>query len=669
MTVVLTLSNSEEWNALLERSMISSVENLDTLEKTEENVLVKNSVSVDELRNVLSLYDSVILVYPAIQTVLSNELRAETDSELAASSAAKLFDELLSTHRTARKKLKMLNIRNLNFATSEELTLLSEMGWSLDSSSVEIEDDIFTLAAYQLVHQSKKLKKLAELLMASSIPFGPANEKVKIDIALGKYGSKLKESEIQLETAEKNKNALLESQQKMGAVEEKLSSVEAEGDLLRLQVTQLQEELEKCSNLSHELEKEKNQAVEREQEVKDAVEEKLSSVEAEGDLLRLQVTQLQEELEKYSNLSHELENDKNQSVKREQELKDAVETLEKLNGWQVEKISELELSLNDKNRAQLELESQLSEELVKLERTNDELFKAQKLSGDMESSLAAATSRIDDLNIEIELLKAHLSVVQSELETYFIKATDAETHKAEAQKEIARLQVNDETAKREYLALEYKFNELNEVHQALHSAYTRDTQQLQHKCSNLQREFDSVEETKRLQRSEHIRETKQLKREYSKLEVKFKHQRGELAKYRHQVERLTSELGNIKASGSWKIGAPVRAVSKAISKVDRKKLKLRQDAGLIYTSELFDADWYLNTYPDVKSENIDPAEHYLEYGAKEGRLPSASFDGNWYLKRYPDVADSDVNPLVHYLKFGQNEGRSASPVLLENFKN
>ena len=615
MTVVLTLSNSEEWNALLERSMISSVENLDTLEKTDGSALVKNAVSVDELRNVLTLYDSVILVYPAIQTVLSNELRAETDSELAASSATKLFDELLSTHRTARKKLKMLNMRSLNFATSEELTLLSEMGWSLNSSSVEIEDDIFTLAAYQLVNQNKKLKKLAELLKASSIPLGTANEEVKIDIALDKYGSKLRESETRLDTAEKTKNALLESQQKMGAVEEKLSSAEAEGELLRLQATQLQEELEK-----------------------------------------------------YFNLSHELENEKNIAVEREQELKDAVEALEKLNGLQVEKISELELTLNDKNKVLLDLESQLNDELIKLEHTNDELYKAQKFSRDMESSLTAATSRINDLNSEIELLKAHLSVVQSELETYFIKATDAEAQNAEAQKEIDRLQVNDESAKREYLALEYKFNELNEAHQALHSAYTRETKQLQHEHSSLQRKFDSVEEAKRLQRSEHIRETKQLQREYSKLEVKFKQQRGELAKYRHQVERLTSELENIKASGSWKIGAPARAVSKAISKIDRKKLKLRQEAGLIYTSELFDADWYLNTYPDVKSANIDPAEHYLEYGAKEGRLPSASFDGNWYLKRYPDVADSDVNPLVHYLKFGQNEGRSASPVLLENFK-
>lgn len=615
MTVVLTLSNSEEWNALIERSTISSVDNLDQLETVDNSVLIKNSISIEELQGALSLYDSVILVYPAIQTVLSEELRAGTDSALAVSSVAKLVDELLSTHRVARNKLKMLNMRSLNFATSEELTLLSETGWSLESNSLEVEDDIFTLAAFQLVHQNKKIKKLAGLLAASSMPIGSANEEVKVDIALSKYGSKLRESETRLETAERHKNELLETQQKFGAVKERLSSVEAEGELLRLQTTQLQEELEK-----------------------------------------------------YFNLSHELESEKNSAAEREQELRDANISLQELNGLQVKKISELELSLSDKSRALLELENQLSEELVKLERTNDELFKAQKLSEHMEGSLTSANTRIGDLNSAIELLKAHLSVVQSELETYFIKFAEAEEKRDEVQKEFNHLQLNNESVKREVIALQYKLNELQEANRVQINAHTRETKQLQHECSNLQLEFNNVVEAKRLQHSEHIRETKQQQREYSKLEVKFKQQRGELAKNKHQVERLTSELDKIKTSGSWKISAPARAVGRVVSKVDRKKLKLRQDAGLIYTSELFDADWYLKTYPDVESANIDPAEHYLEYGAKEGRLPSASFDGNWYLKRYPDVADSDVNPLVHYLKFGQNEGRSASPALLENFK-
>ena len=81
-------------------------------------------------------------------------------------------------------------------------------------------------------------------------------------------------------------------------------------------------------------------------------------------------------------------------------------------------------------------------------------------------------------------------------------------------------------------------------------------------------------------------------------------------------------------------------------------------------SDLFDADWYLETYSDVKKERIDPAEHYLLYGAKEGRKPSPLFDGNWYLQANPDVASENTNPLIHYIKFGREEKRPMSPVMI-----
>tara|TARA_Y100000592_G_C5251187_1_gene212904 strand:- start:15 stop:296 length:282 start_codon:yes stop_codon:yes gene_type:complete len=91
--------------------------------------------------------------------------------------------------------------------------------------------------------------------------------------------------------------------------------------------------------------------------------------------------------------------------------------------------------------------------------------------------------------------------------------------------------------------------------------------------------------------------------------------------------------------------------------------------GLLYTSDLFDADWYLDTYPDVSGAGLDPAEHYLLYGAKEGRKPSPQFDGKWYLKANPDVAKENRNPLIHYLKFGRAENRSISPVMITHKKN
>lgn len=92
----------------------------------------------------------------------------------------------------------------------------------------------------------------------------------------------------------------------------------------------------------------------------------------------------------------------------------------------------------------------------------------------------------------------------------------------------------------------------------------------------------------------------------------------------------------------------------------------KEDARLIATSEYFDIEWYLETYNDVKESGVNPAEHYLLFGATEARMPSPKFDTLWYLERYPDVKESGINPLLHYVKYGQEEGRIASPKLIES---
>lgn len=83
------------------------------------------------------------------------------------------------------------------------------------------------------------------------------------------------------------------------------------------------------------------------------------------------------------------------------------------------------------------------------------------------------------------------------------------------------------------------------------------------------------------------------------------------------------------------------------------------DRELILGSGLFDRTFYLSRYRDVAAAGVDPATHYLEWGASEGRRPSPFFDGVWYLRKNPDAAQAGHNPLIHYLKYGSREGRRA----------
>jgi hypothetical protein len=72
---------------------------------------------------------------------------------------------------------------------------------------------------------------------------------------------------------------------------------------------------------------------------------------------------------------------------------------------------------------------------------------------------------------------------------------------------------------------------------------------------------------------------------------------------------------------------------------------------------LFDAVFYLETYPDVRAGGVDPLQHYLVRGWREGRNPSPGFETRFYLDAYADARASGLNPLVHHALYGAREGR------------
>jgi len=76
----------------------------------------------------------------------------------------------------------------------------------------------------------------------------------------------------------------------------------------------------------------------------------------------------------------------------------------------------------------------------------------------------------------------------------------------------------------------------------------------------------------------------------------------------------------------------------------------RKSSGLVSPLAEFDPAFYLSRYPDVAAAGVDPFEHYLLYGFREGRDPSIAFDTRHYLHRYLD-GRTDENPLLHYRRW------------------
>jgi cellulose synthase/poly-beta-1,6-N-acetylglucosamine synthase-like glycosyltransferase/glycosyltransferase involved in cell wall biosynthesis len=77
---------------------------------------------------------------------------------------------------------------------------------------------------------------------------------------------------------------------------------------------------------------------------------------------------------------------------------------------------------------------------------------------------------------------------------------------------------------------------------------------------------------------------------------------------------------------------------------------------------LFDHDYYLGQYKDIREAGADPWTHFMENGAGEGRSPHPLFDSRYYLSRLPLVAASGQNPVLHYLRSGVAAGLNPHPL-------
>jgi glycosyltransferase involved in cell wall biosynthesis/SAM-dependent methyltransferase len=149
---------------------------------------------------------------------------------------------------------------------------------------------------------------------------------------------------------------------------------------------------------------------------------------------------------------------------------------------------------------------------------------------------------------------------------------------------------------------------------------------------------------------------------------------------RARLDRLHDELEKVRQRSLGHRWRRVRAIAKPVERALRRVRKVvvglvtfqwlrmsRHDFRLpfyrkqLLATGLFDPQWYLERNPDVAAAGMDPLDHWLSYGAREGRDPNPEFDTDWYLERYPHVAESGQNPLVHYLRRGSSPGIDPSP--------
>ena len=80
----------------------------------------------------------------------------------------------------------------------------------------------------------------------------------------------------------------------------------------------------------------------------------------------------------------------------------------------------------------------------------------------------------------------------------------------------------------------------------------------------------------------------------------------------------------------------------------------------ILASGLFDPEFYLQLYSDLRDAGIDALDHYVRSGEAEGHVPDPIFQPAEYRNMNMSEADPTRNALEHYINEGERAGHSAS---------
>lgn len=87
------------------------------------------------------------------------------------------------------------------------------------------------------------------------------------------------------------------------------------------------------------------------------------------------------------------------------------------------------------------------------------------------------------------------------------------------------------------------------------------------------------------------------------------------------------------------------------------------DRALVQASGLFDAEWYLRNYPDVRASPYDPLDHFLTYGMLMQRDPGPDFSTRFHIHLHGKATLAGSNALVHYLRNPLSGGRAENVLL------
>lgn len=517
---------------------------------------------------------------------------------------------------------------------------------------------IYQLAAQHLIQQSPALEKTQTYLLACTQNAGEAKPAPVPNIAEAIQQHRQLKSESQ------------DAHQRLEQYQNSQRALEGEYQVAEQQLQRLQEELDnrarqlqQHSSQQMQLDEERAQR-EAEQATKlQAIQEQQQSLSDENLLMLEQLHGVQEELEQHivkeqarqaelqlaQQHASELEKTLHKQQAEHQATRAKYQQAEKQTAQrEAEQANKLQLmhdqqqSLNDEYLLMLEQLHGVQEELEQhhlKERTRQaQLQQAEQRVGELEKSVQKRQS-------ELQQAKKRGSELEQTLQKRTNELQQTKKRAAEHEKSLRKKQAEHQATRLRYQQVEKQAAQ-REAEQGLKLQELHDQQQ-------------SLSKEKGLMLEQLHRVREELKRfTFDSLTLNR-----ELSRYRNEKQSLARELASYQAIAEWLRACAAKLVDEATKSNSGAIKRLARHKQLLETSQLFDAQWYQEQYPDVASNSMDAAEHYLKYGAQERRNPSPHFDTRHYITSYPDVVAAGFNPLVHFIEFGEAEKRQPKPAM------
>lgn len=290
--------------------------------------------------------------------------------------------------------------------------------------------------------------------------------------------------------------------------------------------------------------------------------------------------------------------------------------------------------------------------------------------------------RLQELEQQFQALKKENDALKQAFETQCKENDTSQQHSQALKKENEALkqaldaqreeqnvtQQNTQSLKKENEALKQAFDSQRkekEVSQQTLNAVQKESAQLLSTLQQVQQAYESLY-------IEQQTLSEQLSTVYPQNQQELVKSASDQAYLRQQLEKRQSELNTLRTESEQRIHRLERLVqwlrvhaqrhaSTAYRESRSYKKALPKQIAALEASPLFDAEWYCAQYPDVAQSTIKPAEHFIKFGAIDGRHPGPLFSTEFYLTHYEDVAASGQHPLLHYLRYGKEENREIHP--------